>query len=47
MERDREAEGGGEGWGGGLRVMLGVRRAWCGHAVGEDGETDDGSRCAR
>lgn len=27
--------------------MLGVRRAWCGHAVGEDGETDDGSRRAR
>lgn len=43
MERDREAEG----RGGGLRVMLGVRRAWCGHAMGEDGETDDGSRYAR
>lgn len=42
MERDREAEGRG-----GLRVMLGVRRAWCGHAVGEDVETDDGSHCAR
>lgn len=35
MERDREAGG---------RVALCVRRAWCGHAVGEDRETDDGSR---
>lgn len=39
-ETERQKEGG-------LRVMLGVRRAWCGHAVGEDGETDDGSHCAR
>lgn len=45
MERDREGEGveerrvvaGGMREGGG-RVTLSVRRAWCGHAVGEDRE---------
>lgn len=40
MERDREAEGVEERGGG--RVTLSVRRAWCGHAVGEDREKGEG-----
>lgn len=39
MERDREGEGVEESGGaGGEGVTLSVRRAWCGHAVGEDRE---------
>lgn len=51
MERDREGEGVEErGKERGGRVTLSVRRAWCGHAVGEDREArggGDGSRRAQ